>query len=185
MNIARGVVRKKATHTVGLRTEHPICAMLWHVCTRQPHVFEYMLWTLWLLVLTFWGVIFVLVVHYGATKHRAQQSRCILDLFCFRLQEPGRRRSKTTPTGRVLHALSLEELMEEVVKLGYTKLEAERQQRNAQGSPKEPLVRMILGLASSHTRDKAAQPDEEMAVSGQQPQRPINVTSSSRDGPPQ
>ena len=62
LSIAKGLVTKKATYANKPRPEHPFCAMLWHVCTRQPHMFEYVLWALWLLTLAFWVTVFVLIV---------------------------------------------------------------------------------------------------------------------------
>lgn len=170
LSIAKAVISKKATNANTPRPEHPLCAMFWHICTRQPHVFEYVLWTLWLLTLAFWASIFVLVVHFGATQRRTQQSRCILDAHCACLKETPTNGSEiSVAQGRGLHALSFDDLTAEALKLGFTKSELEKQQDKLRGSPKEVLVQLILGPLPRSNR-AALELDEEMAAVEVQPQ---------------
>jgi hypothetical protein len=177
MTIAKGLMKKKSTYASTPRPEHPICAMLWHVCTRQPHVFEYVLWTLWLLTLAFWAAIFVLVVHCGATHSRPQQSRCVLDVYLSCLKEQPRPGSseKGNP-GLALHAFSLDDLTEKALKLGFTESELAKQQQDRRGSPKDALVRLILGLSPGHRGAAAEEDDVEMAARGEQPPQRPNAT---------
>ena len=183
MTIAKGLMKKKSTYAgVPRPVEHPICAMLWHVCTRQPHVFEYMLWTLWLLTLAFWAAIFVLVVHFGATHSRPQQSRCILDVYCSCLKgQPRPGSSEKGNPGLALHALTLDDLTEKALTLGFTKSELAKHQQDGRGSPKDSLVRLILGSSLRRNLSAAAEEDDEEMAAGERPPRQTNAALAAFD----
>lgn len=179
LSIAKGVITKKATGNANTpRPEHPVCTMFWHICTRQPHVFEYILWTPWVLMLVFWVSIFILVVHFGATQRRPQQSRCILDAHCACLIEDPAHSTEKRTQGRVLHALSFDDLTAEALNLGFTESELEKQQDRLRGSPKEALVKLMLGI-SPRNDHAALELDETMAAAdGVQPK---HATSAAPD----
>ena len=166
LNLARTVSTKKGS---GRPLEHPVCAMLWHVCQRGPHMFEIFLWSLWLLELAVWVTIFVLVVHCGATRTRPQHSRCIIDVYCpCWAAERRRRAAADRPRGLALHSRSVDDLTNEALKLtGLTEAELEEHQRRAQGSPKEALVQLILGRPPRRGGAAAAPDDEEMGAAGE------------------
>ena len=68
-----------------------------------------------------------------------------------------------------MHALSLDDLMGEALKLGLTEEQLAKHQRTAQGSPKDSLVRLILRLPPRWNRGAEAATDEEMASDAIQP----------------
>ena len=61
--------------------EPPLCRAFLHACSRSIEWFEFALWTEWLLLLTFWIVIFCLFVHCGA-RNPPRNSACIVDRYC-------------------------------------------------------------------------------------------------------
>lgn len=174
--IAKKAVTAKSTRTNPL--EHPICRILWHAtCKRQPHAFEYMLWTWWALMLAIWVVIFVLLVHCGAGRRGPTRTRCIIDGYCPCWAEARRQRAaQSPPRGLALHALSTNDLRKEAMKVGFSHSELEEHQQLTRGSPKESLVQLILGNRLPGRGRRTTEPDDELETGDKQ--RPLHGASS-------
>jgi hypothetical protein len=77
-----------------------------------------------------------------------------------------------------LHALSFDDLTAEALNLGFTESELEKQQDRLRGSPKEALVKLMLGI-SPRNDHAALELDETMAAAdGVQPK---HATSAAPD----